>query len=184
MTERELLPGEYLLLAELRLGPRHGYELARSIEQGGLADVTRIEQNLLYAYLKTLERRGLIQGREVRVGAHPPRRVFHLTPEGETVVDIWLHRPVERLREVRLDFMLKLYYLHQLDPAGELELLRAQIETVQAYIDRVAAQLAAAGPTGFPRLVLGSKASAASATLEWLREYVVEQEVARKGVLS
>lgn len=175
MTERELLPGEFLILAELRLGPRHGYEIARCIQQDGLADVTRIEQNLLYAYLKNLEKRALIEGREERVGAHPPRRIFHLTPSGVIAVDEWLRRPVERMREVRLDFMLKIYFLHRLDPDAERELLRVQLDVIHAYFDRVTERLSKAPATGFEQLVLGSKASAAFATRQWLQEYAVEQ---------
>jgi PadR family transcriptional regulator AphA len=170
MEPRELLPGEYAVLAMLRLGPKHGYEIARCLQRDGLADVTRVEQNLLYAYLKKLDRRQLIAGQEVRDGAHPPRRIFHLTAEGESVVDGWLHRPVERLREVRLDFMLKIYFLHQLDPGGERQLLRAQVEACQAYVARIAARLPGCA-AGFERLVLGSKLSAAEATLHWLIEH-------------
>jgi len=181
MEERDLLPGEWAVLAMLRLGPNHGYEIARCLQQDGLADVTWIEHSLLYAYLKTLERRGFITGREMRVGAHPPRRVFELTSPGETAVDAWLRRPVERLREVRLDFMLKLYFLHHLDPAAERNLLRAQIENVEGYVDRVAARLSATGSHGFERLVLGSKASAASATLGWLRGYAMELDASSQS---
>ena len=181
MTRRELLPGEYAVLAMLKLGPKHGYEMARFMDRDGLPDVTRIEQSLLYANLKNLERRDLIAGCEVRAGAHPPRRVFHLTPPGEVIVDEWLRQPVERLREVRLDFMLKLYFLHRLDPVAERVLLRAQIGACEGYRDRVVEQLARGEPTGFQRLVLGSKASGAIATLEWLRAYEAELDEVQAG---
>jgi len=174
MAERDLLSGEWAVLGMLRLGPRHGYEIARALEQDGLPDVTRIEENLLYSYLKTLDRRGLIAGHEVRVGAYPPRRVFELTAAGAAAVDGWLRQPVDRLREVRLEFMLKLYFLHRLDPAAEKVLLGRQIEAVGAYIDRVAARLSVAPAQGFERLVLGSKVTAAEATLTWLRAYARE----------
>jgi PadR family transcriptional regulator AphA len=174
MAERDLLAGEWAVLGMLRLGPRHGYEIARALEQDGLPDVTRIEENLLYSYLKTLDRRSLIAGHEVRVGAYPPRRVFELTPAGAAAVDGWLRQAVHRLREVRLEFMLKLYFLHQLDPGAEKVLLGEQIEAVEAYIDRVAARLSVAPAQGFERLVLGSKVTAAEATLAWLRAYANE----------
>ena len=168
----------------LRLSPKHGYEIARSLQQDGLPDVTWIEQNVLYSYLKTLESRGLIAGHEERPGSHPPRRVFQLTPKGEEVVDAWLRRPVERLREVRLEFMLKLYFLHRLDGAAERELLNAQLASLDGYIDRIAGRLSAANSHGFERLVLGSKASAASATRGWLQGYAMELGALPAGTLS
>ncbi len=171
---RELATGEYTVLAMLRLGPKHGYEMARFMERDGLPDVIRLEQSLLYANLKNLERRGLIEGCEQRTGAHPPRRVFHLTPAGEVLVDAWLRAPSERMRDVRLDFLLKLYFLHRIDAAAEAALLEQQIAACQVYRSRVVAQIAHTEPTGFQKLVLGSKASAAIATLSWLQEYADE----------
>jgi hypothetical protein len=70
--------------------------------------------------------------------------------------------------------MLKLYFLHQLDAGAEKVLLGEQIEAVEAYIDRVAARLSVAPAQGFERLVLGSKVTAAEATLAWLRAYANE----------
>lgn len=182
MAERELLAGEWAVLGMLRLAPQHGYEIARALDQDGLPDVTRVEQNLLYAYLKTLEKRELIAGHEVRVGAYPPRRVFELTAAGRGEIDAWLRRAVHRLREVRLEFMLKLYFLHQLDAEAERALLEEQIEVVEAYVDRFSARLAVAPSHGFERLVLGSKVSAAEATLAWLQSYARELREAVSSV--
>jgi len=176
MAARDLFPGEYAVLAMLRLGPKHGYEMARFMERDGLSDVIRLEQSLLYANLKNLERRELVSGCEERAGAYPPRRVFHLTAAGEGAIDRWLTHPVQRLREVRLDFMPQLYFLHQIHPTAERTLLMEQIAVCQAYRDRVVAQITRTEPAGFQRLVLGSKASGAIATLAWLREYAEDVE--------
>jgi len=100
--------------------------------------------------------------------------VFELTAAGAAAVDGWLRQPVDRLREVRLEFMLKLYFLHRLDPAAEKVLLGRQIEAVGAYIDRAAARLSGAPAQGFERLVLGSKVTAGEATLAWLQAYARE----------
>lgn len=172
MGERRLLPGEYAILGLLLVRPMHGYEMARFFERGDLAAVCPLEQSSLYTYLRNVERRGLVRWAETRVGQRPPRKTCELTPEGRQLVQEWLAAPVSRIREVRLDLLLKLYFLRQLDPAAEAVLVREQVAVCEQY----AASLGAGEPaSGFRRLVLESKRSAAEATLKWLRAYAAER---------
>ena len=157
----------------------HGYEMARYFDRDDLLEVCPIEQSLLYTYLRNLQERGLVTFEETRVGQRPPRKVFALTDTGREAATVWLHEPVRRLREVRLDLLLKLYFLHQLEPESELYLLREQVEICEAYHARLADRTASA--TGFDRIVARSRLSAAEATLRWLREYAWEVEHQPKG---
>ncbi len=171
MTDRELLPGEYAILGLLLEGPMHGYEMARHFEGHELTTVCPIEQSSLYTYLRNVEARELVTWEETRVGARPPRKMYSLTESGEQAVRRWLDAPVMRLREVRLDFLLKLYFLHRLDPDAERELLHVQIDVCRDYLGTLERQ---PDSSPFLRLVHGSKRSAALATLNWLRSYADE----------
>jgi DNA-binding PadR family transcriptional regulator len=179
MPERELLPGEYAVLALLRVGPTHGYELARCFAGQELSAVCPIEPGLLYTYLRNVEERGLVTWEELRVGKRPPRKLYRLSETGVTLIDRWLQAPVERMREVRRELLVKLYVLHLIAPEGERELLRGQVVACERYIDDI--------PDGQPkdsflRLVNESKRAAAEGTLEWLRGYERELDAARLSV--
>lgn len=174
MTPRELLPGEWAVLGLLLLRPMHGYEMARSFERDGLSEVCPVEQSLLYTYLRNLEERALVTWREQRVGLRPPRKTYQLTESGSAAVAAWLNGPVARIREVRLDLLLKLYFLHRLNPEGELALLGEQVRVCEAYRERLVRRVGASD--GFARLVATSKLTAADATLSWLRAYAFELE--------
>jgi DNA-binding PadR family transcriptional regulator len=50
------------------------------------------------------------------VSGGPPRKVFHLTPTERTAFQRWLEELVRRIRLVRQDFLLKLYFAQRLDP--------------------------------------------------------------------
>ena len=155
MAVRPLLPGEYAVLALLALRPMHGYEMTAFIEEEGLADVCPVEQSTLYTYLRNVEARGLVAWTEERVGNRPPRKRFEL------------------MREVRLDLLVKLFFLERTDPAAHARLLRDQVAACERYL----AGLDAAAPAGgFQRLVARSKRTAAEATLDWLRGYAAEVE--------
>jgi DNA-binding PadR family transcriptional regulator len=167
VEERPLMPGEYAVLGLLAAEPRHGYELARRWQASPLALVLPAEQSALYAYLRNLERRGLLDWDEVRVGNRPPRRIFSASEEGWEVLRPWLHAPVDRMREVRLDLLLKIYLVRLLDPAAERRLLSRQIEVCEAYL--ADARASAVGAEDFERLVWQARSTAAEATLTWLR---------------
>jgi len=87
-------------------------------------------------------------------------------------VQMWLRQPVERMREIRLAFLLKLYFLEKLDAGAERDLLRRQIDVCEAYRERCAEKVDRLD--GFSRLVAQSKLSAAESSLSWLRGYAWE----------
>lgn len=172
MLERDLLPGEYGVLGLLAWKPMHGYEMARFFDRDDLHEVCPVEQSLLYSYLRNLEGAALVTWKERRVGNRPPRKIFELTQQGRQVVFEWLRQPVDRLREIRLDFLLKLYLLKKIDPAAGATLLADQVQACAAYRDALAERAEDAGP--FERLLVTSKVSAAEATLSWLKTDAAE----------
>jgi DNA-binding PadR family transcriptional regulator len=152
----------------------YGYEMARMAAAEGLTRVCPMEQSALYAYLRNLEQRGLVEWTEERVGRRPPRKLFRLTSAGKRSVDRWLRTPVGRMREVRLELLLKLYFLGESDEEAERELLRSQIAACEEYQAKLAEETPP-GDGNLPRLVSMSKSSAAEATIRWLRDYAIER---------
>ncbi len=172
VNEEPLTPVQYAILGLLRKHAAHGYELQRSFTEGSdLAGVVHVEQASLYAALKELAGRGLIEGAETREGLRPPRTVYSLSKRGERVLDAWMRTPVERLRQVRLDFLLKVYFARQRSEAIVRALVDAQIATCHRYLADLEARAAEFSPESFGYVVTESRTSAARSTLEWLREY-------------
>jgi PadR family transcriptional regulator PadR len=83
MLDRELKKGstDLLILAVIEGRPRHGYEIAKLIEQrsGGLIQFYAAS---LYPRLYRLEKRGLLQGRWVEKAGERRRRYYRLTARG------------------------------------------------------------------------------------------------------
>jgi PadR family transcriptional regulator PadR len=87
MLEREVKRGstEMLILALVEDRPRHGYEIAKLIEQrsGG---VLQFHVASLYPLLYRLEKRGVIQGRWVEKAGQRRRRFYKLTSSGQKLL--------------------------------------------------------------------------------------------------
>lgn len=166
---------EYALLGLLREGPRHGYRLAAAFgPEGRLGIALRLKMSQMYAYLRKLERQGLLLAHdETDAGSHRARRVFALTTEGERIFDAWLAAPVEATREVRLAFLLKLAFTLD-EPSQALALLERQRAATAAWLERQRAR--AIQPNdgherpSLAQLTLRHRILLSEATLTWLDE--------------
>jgi len=87
MLDRELKRGstEMLILALVEERPRHGYEIAKLIEQRS-EGVLQFHAASLYPLLYRMEKRGLISGRWVEKAGQRRRRFYKLTVSGQKML--------------------------------------------------------------------------------------------------
>lgn len=107
MLESELRKGsaELLVLGVLQERRRHGYEIARTIEDRSDGEIT-FHSATLYPTLYRLEEKGLIKGQWVERAGQRRRRFYRITSAGRAVLGeqrtAWnrffeaLHRVVQR----------------------------------------------------------------------------------------
>ena len=115
------------LLALSESGTGHGYDLARQFSpEAPLGNVVRLEPGMVYHHLKKLERLGWVSAVPEAEPGRPARRLFALTSPGRAELARWLSEPVARTREIRLDFLVKLYLALLLDPALAVRLVDEQ----------------------------------------------------------
>lgn len=175
------LPAEHALLGLLKLagGTAHGYELARQFRRDRLlGEVMRMEPAMLYKRLKTLARHGWVQMTIEEQPSRPPRQVCRLTDAGEAELRRWLAAPVARTREIRLEFLVKLYFARQLAPDSAWRLANAQRQVMSHLATSLQEQLAPPPPgkivevsTDDPtlwRLVLELRLEQTEAAVGWL----------------
>jgi DNA-binding PadR family transcriptional regulator len=169
---RPLGAADYAILGLLGEQPRHGYELAEAFRpDGDLAAVCGMPLNVLYAQVHRLEGLGLVAGTVESLGPNRERTVLHLTDAGRASFCAWLDLPVERMREVRQDFLLKLYFSRRDVAHDTPRLLDAQIGRCEAYLAERIRERAQAPGESFANLLGHMRVSAARATLDWLKEY-------------
>src|SRR5262252_2111319 len=87
MIDSELKRGstEMLILALVEDRPRHGYEIAKLIEQRS-EGMLQFHAASLYPLLYRLEKRGLINGRWVEKPGQRRRRFYRLTAKGQKIL--------------------------------------------------------------------------------------------------
>lgn len=167
-TKTSLTPSEYAVLGLLRRRPAYGYELQRHLApDASLGRVCPVEPAMVYAILKSLAGLELIDGRWDS-SQYPPKAVYAATAEGDADFHRWLRHPVGRMREVKLDFLIKLYFALEEGRDFARDLVEAQIGVCLDYEARVDSGLMSVIVGSFDEFVFMSKVSAARATREWL----------------
>ena len=89
----------------------HGYEIyQRLTAQQGLWPIWRLKQSQLYALLARLEEQGYLAADLQPQAVRPPRKIYSLTAAGRTAFLDWLHSPVARGRQMRIEFLARFYF--------------------------------------------------------------------------
>ena len=88
MLNKEVKRGstELLILALIEDRPRHGYEIAKLIEERS-DGVLQFHPASLYPLLYRMEKRGLIKGTWIEKAGQRRRRFYKLMPEGKKVLN-------------------------------------------------------------------------------------------------
>jgi DNA-binding PadR family transcriptional regulator len=178
MEHQRREPLEAAILGFLMQGPLHGYDLHRRVE-GELGRIWTIGISNLYGALKRLESAGHITCTLTPQENRPPRKVYTLTPAGQRKFLDWVERPVPAMREVRVEFLAKLYFQRMLNLEGAAALIAAQEAMCRernAWLEQSAAQCA---PHDFTRLVFDFRRRQVQAILDWLA--ACRQEYVRTG---
>lgn len=168
MIERHVF--ENALLGFLCQGPAHGYDLSLHFADGGdLAVVGRLGKSQLYSLLNALEAQGLAEPSLQEGEGGPARRVFRITEEGRDRLGRWLQQPVASIRGLRVEFLLKLYFLSYLGRPGVEDLLDAQRGVLAQRLREVQEEREAG--SGVTPWVFGLQESLLHAGLRWLDEW-------------
>jgi PadR family transcriptional regulator, regulatory protein AphA len=146
--------------------PRHGYELYQDLSQQ-LGRVWQVGLSQLYGQLKQLEEAGLVTARTEPRGARPPRKIYHLTPEGQAVFMAWVREPSSHLRHLRVEFLARLYFYQRLSLPGLEGLVARQKAVCREQIERFD-RLASEADDRFRRLVLEFRRGQLEAVVDWL----------------
>lgn len=134
---------DLVVLGVLVEEPTHGFALARRLApDSDLGRILTVGRPQVYRSLDRLAAAGLIEPVAVEPGdAGPKRTVYQVTDVGAEPLDDWLDRPVEHVRDLRVEFLVKLRLLERRrrDPTALVEAqrraLRSTIEQLMAGDD-------------------------------------------------
>jgi PadR family transcriptional regulator AphA len=159
---------EKALLGILMTGPKHGYELHGYVS-AQMNQFWDLSMSQVYALLKRMEHNGVVVSQEERQESRPAKKIFSLTHKGKKTFLHWVCSPVEHVRDVRIEFLAKLFFMRELRLKEGPSLINKQIEVLREKlraIERSKEEIT----DDFQTLLYSFKASQTTAALDWLRE--------------
>jgi DNA-binding PadR family transcriptional regulator len=164
---RNLTLTEGLVLCLVGEGPTYGLVLAGLLApDGSLGRIWAVPKAMVYYTLQQLELLGLItMTGEHRTGPGRARSFCAITPAGAAMAQAWLSTPVDHVRDVRSELMVKLA-LHDRAGSDAGPLVRAQLAQLVPVAAALDDQLRTA--TGFERTLVLWRHQAMTATVRFL----------------
>jgi PadR family transcriptional regulator AphA len=161
---------EWLVLAILSRHSMHGFALAQlTSPDGELGRVWHIPKAVIYRSIGRLLEAGLIVPEGTEPGLGPQRTVYAATPDGGEAARRWLRTPVEHVRDIRSQLLLKLALLDRAgeDPAELIRGQRAVLEPIARAMETAMAGKSVQGG-GFDATLLAWRKATAAAALDFL----------------
>ena len=188
--KKELAP-EWALLGLLTQKPMHGYELHRYFtDPSALGQVWYLGLSQMYKLLKELEAQGYVEATVELQENYPARKVYHITPSGRAAFLQWMEKPISNPRQIRVEFLAKLFLAQLLGPEMIERIVGTQLETCQTQLTRLQERACPelnrrASDGGFEHLVFRFREGQIQATIDWLRYchrvFLLDAEARRGG---
>jgi DNA-binding PadR family transcriptional regulator len=166
VSQPEMSLPEWLVLALLSQQPAHGFAVAQvTAADGDLGRIWQVPKAVVYRAIGRLLEAELIAPEGTEPGLGPQRTVFAPTRAGREAADRWLGTPVEHVRQMRSELLLKLALVDRAggDPRGLLQAQREVLEPIAAAIEARRAR-----SEGFDATLLAWRWSTAVAALDFL----------------
>lgn len=171
-TRLTLIEGTVLgLLIE---APRHGFAVARELTADGwIGNTFTAHRPVVYRALHSLGSKGLLaDGRTEVTSSGPERVVERPNAEGTAQFSRWVGTPVPHMRDIRVDFLVKLA-LHDRLGLDSTTLVRRQYDVLEPIYSSL--QKAVAAATGFERTVAMWRAENSESVMRFLGRLMDDQ---------
>jgi DNA-binding PadR family transcriptional regulator len=168
---------EWTVLVLLSQRPAHGFAVSQlTAPEGELGRIWRVPRPVVYRAIGRLLDAGLITPESVEPGLGPQRTIYTVTPAGREEAERWLGTPVEHVRDIRSQLLIKLALLYRAgrDPGDLLRRQRAALVPIAH-----AMQDPGAGQDGFDAILLAWRRATAAAALGFLDEIAAKSGAGR-----
>ncbi|MEJ8303678.1 PadR family transcriptional regulator [Saccharibacillus sacchari] len=126
---------DILILGQLLSGPKHGYEIKKSVQEA-LGDSFGLNNNALYPALRRFAEAGAITKETEKGDGKPDRHVYVLTQSGETTFTQLVCDFSEKAAVHQMEFLVRVALFGRLRPENRLAILEKRLAAIEEQSGR------------------------------------------------
>ncbi|MGM9904238.1 PadR family transcriptional regulator [Enterococcus sp. 10A9_DIV0425] len=176
----------YILLGLLSKKSRTGYELNQAF-QHEIGEFWQAKHSQIYPELAKMEEQGIIKHEVEISGVKLEKKIYQLTKAGEELLNEWIHTQTEELPPNRDEFVLKLYFVKDINDPTWVEIIKQQNKLHKEKREHLIQRQKMIFPTEKEQhenyghyLILSHAINRETEYINWLTE-VLEKESKRKN---
>ena len=148
--------------------PNYGYEIYKFLSnETTFFKIWHLKRSQFYSFLERLFNENYLIHQIEGGQQYPDRRIFSITPSGLQVLKDWIVTPVEHGREMRQDFLVKLFILQNYFPEKIEKLVQNQKAICQQWKQEQDSQLENEDDH-FQKLLINYRKMQIQSMIEWL----------------
>ena len=161
---------EFILLGLINEEPIHGYDLYKKVDSTEcISLIWHVKQSLLYSMLEKLEEVDFLTSDILDGMKLIKRKEYRITETGRKELLNWVSSPVTHERNIRQEFLAKLYFAQKIDKKKCLALLEAQKTLCETWVVNLEDVSSKNNNTQrYETLIIQYRISQIRATIEWL----------------
>ncbi len=123
------------LLGFFLKNPNYGYDLYKQIgTNSSFMKIWHIKQSQFYAILENFYQEAFLEIRVFEGENYPDRKEYYLTDKGRSFVESWMITSVNHGRDMRQEFLAKLYFALQTSKETAIKLIKNQITECNLWL--------------------------------------------------
>ncbi|MBW2001523.1 MAG: helix-turn-helix transcriptional regulator, partial [Deltaproteobacteria bacterium] len=123
----------------------------------------------LYALLKRMEKNGVVLSKGEWQNNRPAKKIFSITQTGKEGFLNWVYSPVNHVRNLRIEFMAKLFFINELKLKRATDIIDKQIAILRETL-HLLQHPKEKTMDEFQKALHSFKISQATSAIEWLKE--------------
>ena len=125
---------EILILAMLRQGPRHGYEIKKDLDRA-LGGMVTLNNKTLYLALKHFEELGAVTRQVIPQEGKPNRHLYQLTERGAELLQVSLRDFPASQTGSDAEFFTRVAFFEYLEPQERETILKKRLAYLEGCLD-------------------------------------------------
>ena len=173
--EGKLRTTSYAILGLLTFGPMSGYDVLKLAERS-IGHFWSPAKSHVYTELRRLARLGLATEQVVRQEQRPNKRVYAITEEGRSVLELWLTEGPHEPDQVRSPFTVRMFFGGLVAPSSIIARVEEQRRIAERTLEGLRAtetEIKDDEDLFFPYLTLKAGLAYCEAEIRWADETLV-----------